>query len=161
MKGLSSLERVVLECIGNQIASFDEILKHSGLGENVCFNVLQALVIRGILGVENGHYKISKNISPLLVEELNSEEAKEAESLELIEAVVGQKNNKIFRFQKIAMDSRDEKIFAAMLMNLDSFLKDANRKAEKEVLMKNRKVVFWGMGEVRSLLNQVISGEQA
>lgn len=159
MKGLSSLERIALECVGNQIRSFEEIHYHSGLQENVCFNILQALIIRGLLRLENGGYKINENISSLIMEEINGIEAKKAETLELIEAVLEQQEPRIFRFQKVALDSRDEKIFLAMLANLDSFLKDAHQKAQSQVVLKDRKVIFWGVGEVNKLLNQIIVGK--
>jgi DNA-binding IclR family transcriptional regulator len=159
MRGLSSLERVILESIGKQSLPYEEIQMHSGLQENVCFNILQALVIRGLLRVESGRYKINENISPLMMEELNGLEARRAESLEMIEALVEQDSERIFRYQKIAMESRDEKIFIAMLSNLESFLRDAHVKAEKTVAMKDRKVVFWGMGDVQKLMKQVMVGK--
>lgn len=159
MKGLSSLERVVLECIGKGHLSYDEIHKQTGLHENVCFNIIQALIIRGVLKNLSGKYKINETISPLMMEELNGPEAKKVESLELMEAVVEQDSERIFRFQKIAMDSRDEKIFLAMLSNLDSFLKDSHKKAQSTTPLKDRKVVFWGVGNVQTLMTQLIEGK--
>ena len=159
MKGLSSLERVVLECIGKEHLTYDEIQKQTGLHENVCFNIIQALIIRGVLKNLTGKYKINETISPLMMEELNGPEAKKVESLELIEAVVEQDSERIFRFQKIAMDSRDEKIFLAMLSNLDSFLKDSHKKAQSTTPLKDRKVVFWGVGNVQTLMTQMIEGK--
>jgi len=158
MRGLSSLERVILECVGNQSLSYDQIQYQSGLQENVCFNIIQALIIRGILKSDKNGYQVNENISPLMMEELNGVEAKKAESLEMIEAVVEQKTEQVFRFQKIAMDSRDEKIFLAMLSNLDSFLKDAHQKAKSSVPLKERKVIFWGVGDIQSVMNQMICG---
>lgn len=158
MRGLSSLERVVLECIGKQGLVYEEIQRQSGLQENVCFNIIQALIIRGVLKTEAGKYVINENLSPLMMEELNGLEARKAESLELIEAVLDQQTDRYFRFQKIAMDSRDEKIFLAMLTNLESFLKDAHMKAQYSVPVKDRKVIFWGMGDVQKLMRQVMVG---
>lgn len=158
MKGLSSLERIVLECIGKKTLSYEEIQTQTGLHANVCFNILQALIIRSILKTDGFMYRISENISPLMMEELNGEEAKQAESLEMIEAVVSQTSSRTFRFQKVAMDERDEKIFLAMLSNLESFLNDAHKKAQSSVPLKERKVVFWGMGQVQGLMNQIIGG---
>lgn len=158
MKGLSSLERVILENIGKQCLAYEDIQQQTGLHENVCFNVLQALVIRGLVNTDGVRYKISESLSPLMLEEINGVEAKIAESLEMIEAVLEQKMDRIFRFQKVAMDSRDEKIFLAMLSNLDSFLADAHRKAQATVPMKDRKVIFWGMGDVKSLMSQIVTG---
>ena len=158
MKGLSSLERVVLECVGNKTLAYQEVQRQSGLHENVCFNILQALIIRGILCMDRGSYKVSDSLSPLTLEEINGQEAKEAESLELMEAVVGQKNNRVFRLKKIAMDERDEKIFLAMLSNLDSFLNDAHKKAQTYTSHKDRKIIFWGMGDIHTVMNQIVRG---
>jgi hypothetical protein len=158
MKGLSSLERIILESLGKQVLAYEEIQMQTGLHQNVCFNVLQALIIRGLVSTDGAKYKISETLSPLMMEEINGREAKQAESLEMIEAVVEQKDGRVFRFQKIAMDSRDEKIFIAMLSNLESFLADAHKKAQATVPMKERKVVFWGMGEVKNLMTQIVMG---
>jgi hypothetical protein len=158
MKGLSSLERIILESLGKQVLAYEEIQMQTGLHQNVCFNVLQALIIRGLVSTDGAKYKISETLSPLMMEEINGREAKQAESLEMIEAVVDQKDGRVFRFQKIAMDSRDEKIFVAMLSNLESFLADAHKKAQATVPMKDRKVVFWGMGEVKQLMSQIVMG---
>ena len=159
MKGLSSLERIVLDCLGKNTLTYEEIQTQSGLHENVCFNILQALIIRSILTTDGVRYKMSENLSPLMLEEINGMDAKIAESLEMIEAVVENKGQRVFRFQKIAMDSRDEKIFLAMLSNLESFLIDAHKKAQSSVPLKERKVVFWGVGEVQSLMNQIVMGK--
>jgi len=158
MKGLSSLERIVLECLGKNTLTYEEIQGQSGLHENVCFNILQALIIRSILTTDGVRYRMSENLSPLMLEEINGMDAKIAESLEMIEAVVENKGQRVFRFQKIAMDTRDEKIFLAMLSNLESFLIDAHKKAQSSVPLKERKVVFWGVGEVQSLMNQIVMG---
>jgi hypothetical protein len=159
MKGLSSLERVILECLGKQSMSYEEIQNQTGLHENVCFNILQALIIRSLLICEKSKYRISDKISPLMMEEINDLEAKQAESLEMIEAVVEQKTDRTFRYQKVAMDERDEKIFRAMLSNLESFLIDAHKKAQSTIPIRQRKVIFWGIGEVQTLMAQLLSGK--
>lgn len=159
MKGLSSLERIILESVGRQTLSYEEIRDQSGLQENVCFNILQALIIRGILKSDKNLYRISDQISPMIMEEINGHEARKLESLELMEAILDQETNRVFRFQKVALDNRDEKIFIAMLSNLESFLKDAHQKAERTVALKDRKVIFWGMGHMQQLMNQVVEGK--
>jgi DNA-binding IclR family transcriptional regulator len=159
MKGLSSLERIILEGIGKGVLVYEEIQKQTGLNENVCYNILQALIIRGLVKTDGIKYRISESLSPLIIEEINGKEAKEAEYLELMEAVVEQQEERVFRLQKIAMDSRDEKIFVAMLSNLESFLADAHKKAHASVSVKDRKVVFWGMGNVDKIITQIVTGK--
>jgi hypothetical protein len=159
MRGLSSLERLILECIGNQVAKFETIKSDTGIQENVCFNLLQALIIRGIVQFDRSGYRINPAISPMMLDEINGREARRVETLELMEAVVEQKDQGTFKFQKVAMDARDEKIFYAMLSNLESFLKDAHKKAQSSVPLKERKVIFWGTGNMNQLMKQVLMGE--
>jgi hypothetical protein len=159
MKGLSSLERIVLECLGRSQMTYEEIQSQTGLHENVCFNILQALVIRSLVRTDGVRYRIADDLSPLMMEEINGMDAKIAESLEMMEAVIEQQEGRVFRFQKVAMDSRDEKIFLAMLSNLESFLADANKKAQSSTPIKDKKVVFWGVGNVHSLMNHIVIGK--
>lgn len=161
MRGLSTLERLILECIGNQLVKFDAIKTETGIQENVCFNLLQALIIRGVVQFEKHGYRINPTLSPLLLEEINGRDARRAETLELMEAVVEQKDQGSFKFQKVAMDERDEKIFYAMLSNLESFLKDAHKKSQSSIPLKERKVIFWGTGHMNYLMKHVISGGNA
>ncbi len=158
MKGLSSLERIILECVGKGSLSFQEIQTQTGIYENICFNLIQALIIRGLLKNEGVKYKISSSLSPLVLEEINGHEAKIAESLEMIEAVIEQTSCRVFRFQKIALDPKDEKIFLAMLSNFESFLSDAHKKSQASVPLKERKIIFWGMGEVQNLMHKIVTG---
>ena len=158
MKGLSSLERVVLESIGKETLGYEEIRLQAGLLENVFHNVLQALIIRGLISTDGRKQQIAQIISPLILEEINGKLAKEAEYLELIEAVIHQKPKKVFHLKKVAMDSKDEKIFGALLYNLESFLADAHKKSEKSISIKERKVIFWGISDVESLMTQIVEG---
>lgn len=76
MKSLSSLERTVLECLGKQSLLYTDIQEQSGLHENVCFNIIQALIIRGIIHTDGVRYKIKETLSPLMLEEINGVEAR-------------------------------------------------------------------------------------
>jgi hypothetical protein len=138
--------------------NYEEVQTQSGLQENVCFNVLQALVIRSIVTTDGIRYRLSDSLSPLIQEEINGIEAKQAECLEMIEAVIDCKGERVFRFQKIALEPRDEKIFLAMLSNLESFLIDSHKKASGSIPVKHRKVIFWGVGEVNQVMNQLVAG---
>jgi hypothetical protein len=156
MKGLTSIERIVLESIDHESLPIQEVIHRSGLQENVCFNILQALIIKGLLKIESGLYLKNNHISQNLSEEFHGSEAKKAEFIELVEALAATNSDKVLRFQKIALDPRDEKIFKAMLWNLESFLKDAHQKAKSQIPVKNRKVIFWGMGDVQKLIGEII-----
>lgn len=159
MNGLTVLERTILEIICNNKRDFFEILEHTGLNEGVCFNILQSLIMRGIITTDNKYYSINKNISPDIMNEINGPETKLNESLEIVESIIKNKKDLSFKIQKVALDERDEKIFRAMMINLEQFLTDAHKKSSKNILHKNYNVVFWGMGQVDQIARQIISGE--
>jgi hypothetical protein len=160
MKSLSSLERNVLECINGKKLSFHEVQYQSGLNESICFNIIQALLIRGLLKCESGKYRINEELSPVILDEVNGMNAKDAEYLELVESVIYNKFGRNFSLKKIALLPEDEKLFSAMMCNVESFLKEAHERAEKTIPMKERKVVFWGMGEVQRMLGLIATGRQ-
>ncbi len=156
MKTLSTLERAVLETVNRSALTYDEIQHQTGLHENVCFNIIQALIIRGILSTDGMKYKVNANLSPamkVLISGLDSQDNEEA--LELIEAVQTAPGA-TFKISKLAMDSRDHKIFMAMLSNLETFLLDAHKKAERVTPMKDRKIVFWGVSDVQSTMSEIL-----
>lgn len=161
MKGLSALERVILECIGTNSYTYNKIQSLSGLQETVCFNILQTLLIRGIINYESGKYQICLNFPSEIIEELNGSNARRAESVELIEAIIEQESNKFFTIKKISMDEKDEKIFLAMLSNLETFLKESHKKSHSYTDFKNRKIIFWGMSGIEQTINQIIKGKTA
>ncbi len=158
MKTLSSLERTILECLDTKEKGFYDILLQTGLKEHVCQNLLQSLIFRGLIKTNGKTYEIKQGISPIVLNELNGFDAKQAESLEMIEAIIQCQSNRVFKFKKIALDSKDEKIFLALLSNLETFLSDVHKRNVKQMPIKKRKIIFWGMGEIEQLLNQMTAG---
>jgi hypothetical protein len=158
MNTLSTLERTILECLETKEKSFIEINLQTGLKKHVCHNLLQSLIFRGLIKTNGQTYQITRDINPNILLELNSLDAKKAESLEMIEAIVNSPADSVFKLKKIAMDSREEKIFLALLSNLETFLSDVHKKNAKNIAVKNRKIIFWGMGEIQDLMNQMTQG---
>jgi hypothetical protein len=156
MKGLTSIERIIVESIEDEQLPLKEIVNKSGLQEGVSFNTLQVLLIRGIIKFEKGLYSLNQYIPHNINEEINGSVAKKSEFLEIVEALVGTKTDKILCFKKIALDQRDEKIFKAMLWNLESFLKDAHQKSRSHIPVKNRKIIFWALGDVQKVVSELI-----
>jgi hypothetical protein len=156
MSKLTAIERIVIESIGSQKLPFEEIISKSGLQNNVCFNILQALLIKGFLKIENGSYNLNPHFSTSMNNDLHDKENKKNEFTEFVEAIVNIESEKILCFEKVALSERDEKIFKAMLWNLESFLKDAHSKAVPSMPLKNRKVIFWGMGQVDQLIGEIL-----
>lgn len=152
---ITSIERFILETLENKKMTFDEIKVESGLKENVCFNTLQALVIKNIVNTNGAHYFINKNLSPEQVGQINHPLHKAQESSELIDHFLVTTKD-AFLISKVALDEKDYKIFKAMLTNLESFVNDCHHKSKKEIPYKDRTFVFWGMTKNESLIKEVV-----
>lgn len=152
---ITSIERFILETVENEMKTFNDILNESGLQENVCFNTLQALVIKNIISTNGLHYFINKNIPKGTVERINSSRFKNQESLELIEHFLNT-TTEDFIISKVALNNKDYTIFKAMLKNLDSFIKDCHSRAKKEIQYKDRTFVFWGMTKNENIIKEMV-----
>lgn len=152
---ITSIERFILETVENEMKTFNDILNECGLQENVCFNTLQALVIKNIISTNGLYYFINKNIPKETVERINSTRFKNQESLELIEHFLNT-TTEDFVISKVALNNKDHKIFKAMLKNLDSFIKDCHSKTKKEIQYKDRTFVFWGMAKNENIIKEMV-----
>lgn len=113
---LSNPEREVvktLESIGNW--TYDNLRAVTSFPEAMLFNVLQALIIRGIVKTNGQTYTLTD---------------KQEDTMETVKTQANEVNKE---FQNIAMDARDFKIYMAMMSNLESFVKDAHQKAKNSL----------------------------
>lgn len=151
---ITSIERFILETLENKHMSYEEIRNECGLKDNVCFNTLQALVIKSIITTNGAYYMINKNISKECVNQINHPLHKAQESSELFDSFLLTAKES-FVLTKVALDEKDQKIFKAMLTNLESFISDCHNKSKKEISYKNRSFVFWGMTKNSHLINEI------
>lgn len=151
---ITSIERFILETLENGKKTFNQIHFESGLQENVCFNTLQALVIKNIVHTNGLQYYINRNLDNKAVEEINLPRFKREESVELIENYLNHSTEN-FMISKVAFSEQDYKIFKAMLKNIDSFISDCHKKMKNEIPYKDRIFIFWGMTKTSNIINQM------
>src|SRR5690606_17623443 len=151
---ITSIERFVLETIDNKQMSYDEIKNECGLKDNVCFNTLQALVIKNIVTTNGATYTINKNISSENISKINHPIHKAQESSELVESFLLTSKD-AFVLSKVALNEKDQKIFRAMLKNLEDFINDCHKSNKKNISYKDRSFIFWGMTKNQHLINEV------
>jgi len=156
MKGLTSIERIVMDVLDKKKLIFDQISLESGIKDNIVYNILQSLVMREFIRTDGFHYWVKENLSQEQLQELHQKEYRRFEALEMIEAHIFQEKEREFKFQRIALSERDEKIFKAMLYNLESFLKDAHASSKEITPISQRKIIFWGLGEHQPILDNLI-----
>lgn len=158
MKGLMIHERAVIEVVGMDSVRFDQIQLKSGLNQDMLFKVIQGLIIKGILKNQDGAISINRNISPEVLEMVNGKRARALESMEFIENVIENGTSDDYHYHRYALSKSEEKIFKAMLYNLESFLKDSHKKNSKDIPLKDHKIMFWGMGEVKDMMKLLTEG---
>lgn len=154
MKGLSTIERVILEALDTKNKSLKEIQQETGLSENMTFNLLQALIIRGLVGYEAQGYHIGKHIPLDVVKSLNSDISKKLEALELITSMIETPRDEEFKMRKVYLEGADEKIFKSLLIQMESLINEASKK--KKGTLKESKVVFWAYDSYGSLIQRMV-----
>ena len=154
MKGLSTIERVILEALDTKNKSLREIQVETGLTENMTFNLLQALIIRGLVGYESNGYHIGKHIPLEIVQSLNSESSKRLEALELLTSMVESPRNEEFKMRKVHLDGADEKLFKTLLIQMESLIQEASKKKKGD--LKNSKVIFWAYDTYGPLIQRMV-----
>lgn len=160
MKGLTIHERAVLEVVGSSNLRFEQIQQRSGLIQEMLFKIVQGLIIKGLLKNQDGGFTISNNISPDMLETMNGKRARSLESIEFIENVIQKGSTEDFKYQRFALTKSEEKIFKAMLYNIEGFLKDSHLKNSKVIPLKDHKIIFWGLGEVKDMMKLLTEGDK-
>lgn len=154
MKGLSTIERIVLEALDTNNKSLKEIQQETGLTENMTFNLLQALIIRGLVGYESSGYHLGRHIPAEIITNLNSESSKKLEALELITSMIESPQDEVLKLRKVYFDGSDEKIFKSLLIQLESLINEASKK--KKGTLKESKVIFWAYDSYSSLIQRMV-----
>lgn len=151
---ITSIERFILETLESKEMTYEKIKDESGLKDNVCFNTLQALVIKNIVITNGAFYSINRKLCLESVKKINSPLHKTQENNELLEHfLLTQKDS--FVLTKVAMNEKDQKIFKAMLKNLESFVKDCHHSNQAEISYKERSFVFWGMTKNENIIKEI------
>jgi len=154
MKSLSTVERIILEALDTNSRSLAQIQEQTGLSENMTFNLLQALIIRGLVGYESNGYHIGKHIPLEMIHQLNSERSKRLEALELITTMIESPRGEEFKMRKVYLEGADEKIFKSLLIQMESLLSDASKK--KKGNLKDSKVIFWAYDSYGPLIQRLV-----
>lgn len=146
MNPLTILERHILELIVQEEKNFDEITASIKLSQHSSKSALEKLLAKGFISFDSSKktYFLNKNLSNQNLLELKNKELLLSESSFItkstIKAQLNQEPNTTFKLKKAYLNSSDEKVFKAMLINLESFL-EQHRTNSKNT---EQKIIFWG-----------------
>jgi CRISPR/Cas system CMR subunit Cmr4 (Cas7 group RAMP superfamily) len=159
MSPLITPERLTLEILSEKPRTLNELSLELGMSLSVCQSILQTLKAYDLITTNGVIYRIHPDYNQQYLKTINESSAKRFECIEMLESMVMQKNESKIRLRKISMDERDEKIFHALLNNLESFLQEAEKKALKKRPMHERRVVVWGSAAVSEIMDGFFRGE--
>jgi len=156
MLPITSLERNILELLNNSSFSLHEISSKTGYEKHLTLKILRDLIEKKLVTFDGIKFSTVPTIPEETIKIINSPEVILSETMEYIETIIENKKSNLFHFKKIILSESDEKIFNAMLVNLEIFLKNSQNKKSSSKDIKDQKVVFWGMGKMDSISKQMI-----
>ena len=154
------IERYVLECLGNTSKSLDEITFMSKINKNIVGNTLTSLLTKNIILKTGTKFQINNELTPSQIKELQSKENKYFEISEIITSCLRTQTNKvlnedsIFKFKKVLLTSKEEKILNGLLYNLEAFIDSIPK---KQTNIADQKILFWGGGRYETITSNVLN----
>jgi hypothetical protein len=147
---ITCIERYVIESIGKNSLTMLEIEKSTGLKKDLLNLLIQEFLASDILNYDRARYSLNfKNYKKSVrnKEHLSSEVAQIVESCFLAE-------ESQFHLKKIHLNERDEKIFNALVKNVEHFLESVEVTNQN---IKEKQVFFWGGGNYENICNNILS----
>ena len=154
---LSILERMILECLGNESKNTQELFSKTNIKTDILQKVLQSLITKNIILATGNSYSLNANLRKDIKRELNDSTALLCEVNEIINACVRSKledqSEQSFKLKKVNMSEREEKIYNGLLYNLESFLSSL----KKDDNVSEQKIIFWGEGNYENIKNSILN----
>lgn len=147
---ITCIERYVIESIGNESLSLPEIEESTGLKLDLLNLLIQNFLASAIIKYEKGKYSLNfSNYQKSLADK----EQISVEVGQIVESCFKDSESQ-FHLKKMHLNERDEKIFNALVSNVENFL--ASIKFTNKNI-KEKKVFFWGGGNYENICNNILS----
>ncbi len=161
MENLLTFERVVLESIAKGNKLLNTIQTDVGLELSLVLSIVSKLLRKGLIMKTGSSYELLHN--DIAWKKVSKIEGQREEVNEITESLVDlffNKGGAHLKLQKVYLSKSDEKIFNALLYNVESFIngitKDQRERGEK-IHSKDKKIVMWGHTTYEKILNNLQS----
>ncbi|MFP5457589.1 MAG: hypothetical protein ACLGG7_02550 [Bacteriovoracia bacterium] len=154
MQSLTSVERIVLESIGQSEKSLKELQRDTNLEVRFLTNILQALTLRGFVALRDGGYGINRHLPVEEFKKINDQHAHRQEALELIEGLASG-TGKNLGLRKAWVSEKDRSILKALLKNVEDFMASLPP-APKGASLNDYTVVVWGEDKYGDVIKRLI-----
>lgn len=121
MSGLTSIERLVLESIGQSPKEIPALMQDTRLELRFLSNILHALTLRSFIVRTAIGYELNHHLPELERAKLNEFSSKKTEAVELISGLLASEESPL-RLKKVAMSDKDRSILKALLKNVENFV---------------------------------------
>ena len=157
---LSSLERIVLESIGRGKTEAFAIGEDTSLSPGVVQEILLQMTENNLIQQNDNKYSLkSEHLSSL---DIKSEVKEMAETLitsclknKIHHGEGAQKSN--LGLQKVWMTEGEEKIFRAMLTNIETYLNNLKKQnIAFPSKLSEQKVIFWGVSDYYAITQEML-----
>lgn len=158
-ESINIVERYIIESINNEKLFINQIAKKTKLELNYIYNILKSLIERKILASQDERYFLNPNLEKEQLIQIQSKENKYYEISEILSACLREnlfnENPLInFKFKKVFLNEKEEKIFSGLLYNLEAFL---NSIPKREQIISEQKIIFWGGGSYENITTSALN----
>ncbi|GAB4013159.1 MAG: hypothetical protein Fur0010_09710 [Bdellovibrio sp.] len=152
-KSLLAVERMVFDSLIKCEKSMHELTRDTSLSSSMLRNILNSLIVKGMIEYKKGIYGPTK----MSLNELD----KEYDLLEMSQGLARLKwrendDESFLTLKKIYVDKDDELILKSMMASMDSFVRDIQLRQSqnpKSHKVGERKVIVLGMGQYSRLVD--------
>ncbi len=154
---LTISERMILETLKFSDKNSIQIGEKTSLSIDQVEKVLNSLICKNLVKIDEAYYSLNKLNSPAVLKELNNSLSLISEVNEIINSCVRQKihhnEDNSFKMKKINMSEREEKILNGLLFNVESFIDSLPCNDN----IKDQKIIFWGEGNYADIKNNILN----
>lgn len=154
MSGITTIERLVLESLGQSSKEIPALMQDTKLELRFLANILHALTLRGLIMRTAEGYSLNQKIVVSSCDEINNFTSKKIEATELISGLLTAQNSPL-KIRKVALNERDRTILRGLIKNIENFV-NGLPSPSKENPTHSWSIVVCGEDRYESIINRLI-----
>lgn len=149
-------ERMVLESLAKKSKNTFELVNCTSLDRIALQHILSSLISKNLVLTLDSKYKINKKLNQAILDELHDEVNAQVEFKEIAAACFRTRleEGSLLKLKKVFMTKEEERIFNALLINLELFIDGLTSKQDH---LTKQQIVFWGGGKYGEITHNTIN----
>lgn len=154
MSGITTVERLVLESIGQSPKEIPALMQDTKLELRFLANILHALTLRSIVVRTEHGYALNQHLPSAEKQQLNDFHSRKAEVTELITGLLDPQDSPL-KLKKVAMKEKDRAMLRALLKNVEDFINGLPAPGKNDPT-HSWSVVVCGEDRYHNIINRLI-----